>query len=755
MSKLSFIQSAKKYFWRLSLILLVLITFLIIYLDSLVKNEFDQQSWSIPAKVFARPLAFSEGKKLNYIDLKSELNLLGYRKKVKAVNQGEFEEYNDGQKQNTLVINTRRFKFWDGVQPEQILEVTINDGIVTKLKDFSSQKKVNFLRLDPLSLGNIQAGRAGSFNNEDRQLVTLEQLPDYFVTTLLNTEDRDFYNHWGVSIKGIARAAWSNISQGALRQGGSTLTQQLMKNHFLSRERSLWRKFREAIMSLLTEFHYDKNVILEAYINEVYLGQNNSTSIHGFSRASEFYFDKPINKLNLSQIALLVGMVKGPSLYNPRRNPEIAKQRRNLVLKQLKTSGLITEEAFDYAVSRTLQVVAKAKKRTSKVPAFMGYVKRELRNEYSLSELNNKGLRLFTSLDPLVQKNAEQSLTDRLNIIESGRKRENRNLQGALIVSDVSTGDILAMVGDRNPNYIGFNRAIDANRQTGSVIKPFVYLTALKQSKRFNLLSPLLDESFSLEGTDGSLWEPKNYDGTSHGEVELREGLINSYNLATARLALDVGIDEIVDTITEIGFDREFPAFPSMALGAKEMSPLEVLRLYQVIANNGTAIRSTGLIAVQDHQGNLLQRYQRKIENPVDKETVFFVKYLLTQVAKRGTAKNISQTFKSMIYAGKTGTTNDLRDSWYAGFGESKLAVVWLGRDDNQPSQLTGATGALKVWRDLFLKLNEPSVNLALPDELVWGYKNEGFFSSFSDCQNKDLIPFYEDQLPKDYKVCN
>jgi len=366
---------------------------------------------------------------------------------------------------------------------------------------------------------------------------------------------------------------------------------------------------------------------------------------------------------------------------------------------------------------------------------------------------------LFTSLDPLVQKNAEKSLTERLKQIEIGRTKENKNLQGALIVSDVSSGDILAMVGDRNPNYIGFNRAIDAYRQTGSVIKPFVYLTALKQSERFNLLTSLLDESFSLEGTDGSLWTPKNYDAKSHGEIELKEGLINSYNLATARLALDVGIDEIVETITDAGFDRDFPAFPSMALGAKEMSPLEVLRLYQVIANNGTAIRSTGLIAVQDHQGNLLQRYQRQVDNPVDAETVFFVKYLLTQVVKRGTAKYIGQTFNKAshtgkVYAGKTGTTNDLRDSWYAGFGENKLAVVWLGRDDNQPSQLTGASGALRVWRDLFLKLNEPGVDLSLPEELVWGYKNGGFFSSFSSCKDKELIPFYEEQLPDGFKVC-
>lgn len=753
MSKQPFFKKIKKYFWRVSLILFCFLFFLVIYLDSLVKDEFKQQAWSIPAKVFARPLSFSEGSRLTLKNIKDELTLLGYRQVIKATHQGEFELYNDSQNQATLVINSRRFNFWDGVQPEQILEVTIKDGVIIKLKDFSTQKMVNFLRLDPLSLGTIQAG-GDSLINEDRQLITLEQLPEHFITSLLNTEDRDFYNHWGISFKGIARAIWSNMAKGSFVQGGSTLTQQLMKNHFLSNERSLWRKFKEAIMAVLTEIHYDKNVILEAYINEVYLGQNNNVSINGFSRASEFYFDRPLEKLNLSQVALLVGMVKGPSYYNPRRNADMAKKRRDLVLELMKDNGLITDENYTDAISLTLQVISKPKTHTSNVPAFMGYIKRELRQEYTLSEINNKGLRLFTSLDPLVQKQAEVSLSQRLNQLESGRSETNKDLQGALIVSDISTGDILAMVGDRDPDYVGFNRAIDAYRQTGSVIKPFVYLAALSQSEKFNLLTPLLDDDFSLTGSDGSLWTPKNYDNTSHGKIELREGLINSYNLATAKLAIDVGVDNVVSTIKKIGFERNLPAFPSMALGAEEMSPLEVLKLYQVLANDGEAIQSTGLIAVQDHQGNLLQRYKRNARNPIDEDSAFLIKYLLTEVVKRGTAKSIGQVFPNKQFAGKTGTTNDLRDSWYVGFGENKLAVVWLGRDDNQPSQLTGASGALKVWQDLFSQMNEPGVKLSLPQGLVWAYKKGGFFSGFTNCKNKELLPFYIEQIPESYSVC-
>lgn len=738
-------KKIKAFIFRLFIIGFLFSIILSVYLDSMVRNEFNQQAWEIPAKIFARPLSFSLGKKLSIKELKLELDLLGYRSVIKAINPGEYEQYG-----STFVIKVRAFQFWDGKQPEQVLEVTIKNNEIVELKDFASQKMVNFLRLDPLSLGSINAA-----NLEDRQLITLQQLPKYFTAALLNTEDRNFYNHWGLSPRGIARAIWSNLSNKELRQGGSTLTQQLMKNHFLSNERTLWRKFREAIMAVLTEVHYDKNIILEAYVNEVYLGQDRATGIYGFSRASEFYFDQPLQKINLSQVALLIGIVKGPSYYNPRNQPQRAKQRRDLVLSQMYVNGLISEKEHKRAVSKTLQVVAKPKARNSRIAVFISYIKRELGQEYSLSELNSKGLRLFTSLDPLLQKKSEQTLSNQIKQIEKRHKKQVNKLQGAIIVSDIQSGDILAMVGDRNPNYFGFNRAIDAYRQTGSVIKPFVYLTALQQSEKFNLISPLEDKSFSLKGNDGSVWTPKNYDHKTHGMVELQQGLINSYNLTTARLALSVGINNVVNSIIDAGFERELPAYPSIALGAKEMSPLEVLRLYQTIANDGVGVRATGLIAVQDHQGKLLQRYRRKAVSRLDPQAVFLLKYLLTQVTANGTAKSIGKYFTKKDYAGKTGTTNDLRDSWYVGFGGEKVSVVWLGRDDNKPTGLTGASGALMVWRDLFSKLNEPSVDFTLPEGIVWGYKKQGFFASFGSCKKKPLIPFYDQRLPPNYKICD
>lgn len=747
MTKLTMLNRFKSFIFKLALIGAFILLFLTIYLDSQVRNEFDQQAWEIPAKVYARPLTFSLGQPMLLTDLVKELSLLGYRKNIKALSNGEFEKYD-----NTLIINTRSFKFWDGDQASRVIQVTITDSKISLLKEFSSQQSLNYVRLDPLLIGSIQTNP--NVTGEDRQLVKLKSLPTHFVSALLVSEDRNFYQHWGVSLKGIARAFWSNLSEGEIRQGGSTLTQQLMKNHFLSNERSLWRKGQEAIMAMLTEWHYDKDIILQGYINEVYLGQSQTTAIHGFARASEFYFDRKLSQLNLSQIALLVGMVKGPSYYNPRNNPERAKQRRDLVLTQMLEHDLIDPDSYQDAKNKSLMVVAKPPIRTSRVPAFMGVIKRELSNDYSASELSKDGLKLFTSLDPLVQRSAEKALSERLSKLNDPEKL----LQGAIIVTDVTSGEILSVVGDRYPNYIGFNRALDAYRQTGSVIKPFVYLTALQRPEDFNLVSEINDQSFSLSGTDGSEWTPNNYDHLEHGDAQgniaLSEGLINSYNIATARLAIKVGIEEVTDTIVETGFSRELPAFPSIALGSKEMSPFEVVELYQTIANQGVAIKPQALIAVQDQFGNLLNRYPRKSKQVVDPEAAYLIRYLLTEVTQRGTAKSLSWQFPNINLAGKTGTTNDLKDSWFAGFDESKLTVVWVGRDDNKPTGLTGASGALKVWAD-FYKLSQPnSVQLTPPVGIVFGYKPEGLFSRFTACNKQKLIPFYQSHLPQDYQVC-
>ena len=751
---MSFVKKTKSFLFRLFLIGTIVLLFLVIYLDAKVSKEFQQQAWDIPAKVYARSLSFSLNKNLTVQDLIQELNLLGYRQKIKALSSGEFEVY-----QQTFVIKTRGFKFWDGEQKSRTIQLSIRGGKIWSLMDFSTNVAINYLRLDPLLLGNIQVSNLSKM--QDRQLIKLVDLPEHFVNALLAVEDRNFFQHWGLSIRGIARAAWSNIKGGKITQGGSTLTQQLIKNHFLTNERSVWRKANEVIMALLTEYHYDKNTILQSYVNEIYLGQNANIAIHGFARASEFYFDQKISDLNLAQSALLIGLVKGPSLYNPRRQPKRARERRDLVLTQMLEQGVITRARYNLALSRSLMVVSKPPMKNSRVPALMGLVKRELANDYDSNAIKKDGLKLFTSLDPVVQKKAEKALKLRIEKLDG--KKANRQLsellQGAVIVSDIVSGEIRAIVGDRNPNFAGFNRAIDAYRQTGSIIKPAVYLAALQQPDNFNWMTPILDTKFSLTGSDGSVWQPQNYDREEHGDkkslVPLAEGLINSYNLATARLAMKVGIDEVVDTIHELGFERALAAYPSIALGSKEMSPLEVSRLYQVIANSGESVTPQVLIAVQAQNGKLLKRYVKTSQQVVEREAAVILRYLLNQVAKRGTAKSLSWSFPNMELAGKTGTTNDLKDSWFAGFDGKYLAVVWLGKDNNQTTGLTGASGALRVWADLFEQLGPNPIDLSTPENVSLAYREGDLFSKLSSCTSKKLVPFYADFIPEGYRVCH
>ncbi len=746
-----FFYRLKSFLIKLTIIAFVLIAFLTVYLDSIIKNEFRQQAWDIPAKVYARSLVFTLGQELNIDSLKQELQLLGYRKKIKALAGGEYEIYGNQNSKQTLVIRTRPFSFWDGKLASQSIQITIANSLITQLINFSTKSNLNYVRLEPLSLGDIQLTSRNNF--EDRQLIKLSDLPSNFIQTLLVMEDASFFEHWGLSVSGIGRAVWSNLKGGKIVSGGSTLTQQLIKNHFLSSQKSFLRKGKEALMALLTEIHYDKNTILEAYINEVYLGQNRQVAIHGFSRASEFYFDLPINQLESFQMALLIGIVKGASYYNPRTNPQRAIKRRNLVLKRMLDNGLISSKQYQSDRSRSLAVVAKAPIRTSRNPAFMGLVRKELSEFYSVASLKRDGLRIFTSLDPIKQLQAEASLKQRISRLD-----KNNQLQGALILSNYKSGEILAVVGDKNPNYIGFNRAINAFRQTGSIIKPFVYLTALQKPSQFNLMTMISDKKFTLTGSDGSIWSPNNYDKVEHGDtnlnVPLELGLINSYNLATASLALSIGVESLVKTIEDFGFEREITAYPSIALGSKEMSVFEVLGLYQVIANNGITVKPSAILAVQDQGGNLLNRYSRESDAIIDEEPAFLIRYLLSKVTREGTAKRISQSFPNKILAGKTGTTNDLKDSWYAGFDNEQLAVVWLGRDDNQSINLTGSSGSLLVWSDLFEKMGVKSLDLSAPENIIFGYKDDGFFASFKDCKKKKIVPFYQNYFPVDYKIC-
>lgn len=721
--------------FRSSLIVVVMLAGLVIYSDAEIQRKFATNRWLVPAKVYARPKLLMVGEPLSEKNLLWELTQLNYRKVIKANRPGEFEQYG-----SEFIIYIRGFQFTDGFSKPRKVSLILRDGVIDELHHIEGETQSDMTRLEPLFIDRINP-----LVSEDRELVKLDKVPPLLIDALIASEDRAFFDHMGISFRGIARALSQNVSQGKVTQGGSTLTQQLVKNYFLTNERTLWRKVREAIMSVTLEARYSKDDILQAYINEVYLGQDGGRAIHGFAKASRFYFDRDISQLNLSQVATLVALIRGPSYYDPRRHPERALERRNLILDLLLEFNDIDETQWSQAKQKSLQVIPSTQVSTSRMPAAIGLIRRQLKQRYSLEQLQHHDLSVFTTIDPLVQQRAENALEQRVDWLTQNYPSVPKSLQGAMVVSDRFSGDILAVVGDKNPDYAGFNRAIDAYRQTGSAIKPFVYLTALQRANEFTLVTEVEDRPFSLTATDGSKWTPENYDKESHGQVTLAEAMTQSYNLSTARVAMRVGIENVIDNLYDFGFRRELYAFPSLALGAQEMSPWELLKLYQVLASGGMKVDSNIISSVVNAEGKILDRYPITAERVVSEEATYLTNRLLQMVVEQGTAKNLGQQLPGLKVAGKTGTTDDLKDSWFAGYSENYLSVVWLGLDDNQPMLLTGSNGALRVWGDFIKTVETQPLVLMQPSGIVRA--KSGWFG--------DCVPFVAGYLPDDYDPCS
>ncbi|SEM57949.1 penicillin-binding protein 1B [Pseudomonas sp. NFIX51] len=728
---------------KLGLVALVVLAGFAVYLDAVVQEKFSGKRWTIPAKVYARPLELFVGQKLSKDDFLTELDALGYRRE--SVVNGPGAASVSG---NTVELNTRGFQFYEGMEQAQPVRVRFSGDYVAELSG-SKGSKLAVVRLEPLLIGGLYPK-----NLEDRILIKIDQVPPYLLETLVAVEDRDFYSHFGVSPKSIARAVWVNTSSGAMRQGGSTLTQQLVKNFYLTNERSLSRKLTEAMMALLLELHYDKREILEAYLNEVFVGQDGQRAVHGFGLASQFFFSQPLAELKLHQIALLVGMVKGPSYYNPRRYPERALERRNLVLDLLAQQGVATPEQVEAAKKMPLGVTKRGSLADSSFPGFLDLVKRQLREDYRDEDLTEEGLRIFTSFDPILQMKAEASVGDTFKRL-AGRKGSDE-VEAAMVVTNPETGEVQAMIGSRQAGFAGFNRALDAVRPIGSLIKPAVYLTALEKPSQYTLTSWLSDEAFSVKGGDGQVWKPQNYDRRSHGTVFLYQGLAHSYNLSTARLGLEVGVPNVLKTLGRLGVTREFPAFPSMLLGAGGLSPMEVATMYQTLANGGFNTPMRGIRSVLTAEGEPLKRYPFQIQQRFDPGSIYLIQSAMQRVMREGTGSSVYNVLpRSLALAGKTGTSNDSRDSWFAGFSQDLLAVVWLGRDDNGKTPFTGATGALQVWTSFMRKADPLPLDMPQPDNVVqaWVDSRTGQGSD-ANCPGAVQMPYIRGSEPPPGPAC-
>ncbi|MDC9593310.1 bifunctional glycosyl transferase/transpeptidase [Xenorhabdus sp. IM139775] len=678
------------FLWLLLKIFIVLAVITVIYgfyLDNKIRQRIDGKVWDLPAAVYGRVVNLEPGMNYSKDEMVQLLEGMQYRKVTKITREGEFMV-----KGNSIEMLRRPFDFPDGQEGQIQARLSFENNHLAGIENIDNQRQFGFFRLDPKLITMMQ-----SANGEQRLFVPRKGFPDSLVRTLLETEDRYFYEHGGIRPLSIARAALANLMAGRTVQGGSTLTQQLAKNLFLSNERTLSRKVNEALMAILLDARYSKDRVLELYLNEVFLGQSGDEQIHGFPLASQYYFGSPISELTLDQQALLVGMVKGASVYNPWRHPQKALERRNIVLKILQSRNIITQKEYDTLSARSLGVKPKSESLTPQ-PAFMQLVRQELQEKLGDKVNDLSGVKIFTTLDPVAQDAAEGSVEEGVTALRKTRKVA--DLEGAMVVVDRFSGEVRAMVGGSQPQYAGFNRALNARRLIGSLAKPATYLTALSQPDKYRLNTWLSDEPLSVPQAGGKPWEPKNFSRTFSGRVMVIDALARSMNVPTVNLGLDVGLDRISSTLVSLGIPaKEIQQIPAMLLGAISLTPMEMAQEFQTIASGGNRAKLSALRSIIAEDGTVIYQSYPQAERVVPPQAAYLTLYGMQQVIARGTGRSLTGKYGQYNLAGKTGTTNDLRDSWFTGIDGKEVVVVWTGRDNNGPTNLTGATGALTIYR--------------------------------------------------------
>ncbi|NBB92119.1 MAG: penicillin-binding protein 1B [Gammaproteobacteria bacterium] len=705
------------------------------WLDRQVSLRFADRHLAEASRVYARPLELHDGLAISRRDLLVELEAAGLRS-GSPDQPGRFRA--DGER---IEMHAPAFEFPDGRQAPRRVVVRLRDGAV-EMPDAAA-----VLRLPPAELGRIMP-----LGDRVRTPLEIDEFPALLVTGAQAVEDRRFKHHGGIDLRGLARALWANLRAGEVVQGGSTITQQLVKNLFLSPERSLLRKFNEAIMAVSLEWRFSKAEILEAWLNEVYLGQDGRRAIHGFGRAAEYYFGQPVEALDAGQIALLVGMVRGASWYHPLRNPDRARERRDLVLAMFRDTGLIDPATYRRQQASGLGLRPSLRSGATPYGAFLDLVGRQLRADYRERDLRGTGLRIFTTLSPSAQAVAELALSEGLSRVEP----EAQSLQGAIVLIEPGSGEARALVGDRVRGRHGFNRALDARRQVGSVIKPLVYLLALADPDAFTLVTPVEDRPLTVPVPGSEAWRPVNHDATSHGTVPLLEALARSYNQASVRIGLAVGVDALFGLMRQLGVAPGRAAHPAAFLGAVDLTPLQVAQLYQPIAAEGYSTPIRAVRDVVDRDGRSIARYPLRLRPLPQRDALALLDFALRRVVTHGTASALPRLLGSDPgIRGKTGTTNDQRDAWFVGYTADWLGVVWAGRDDNRPAGVGGASTALPIWADLFSRLPLRPVRPARPEAVEWFWIDwpEPLLAD-EDCDGALAVPFIAGSQPEALSEC-
>ncbi|MFH1829618.1 MAG: PBP1A family penicillin-binding protein [Pseudomonadota bacterium] len=689
--------------WRITKVLIVLIIIGSVALayhmrkiDRLIETKFDKpRKWDLPSRVYSDAEYLYPGLNIKVRKIIAKLDRLGYRNTgEKIVGPGDYSI-----NENRLELYLHNFAYPNEDFRGFPVKLELDSGLIKNITRTDEDKPIELIRLEPEEVASIYTDKM-----ESRTLVTLKEVPEHLVQSIILIEDERFFEHGGVDPMGILRAMLVNLKSMRIVQGGSTLTQQLVKNFFLYPKRSFIRKLNEALIASRIEKHHTKSEILEAYLNEIYLGQRGTTSVSGVEEASRLYFGKSASQLTTGECALLAGMIKSPNLYNPITHPKKAKERRDFVLKRMLEQGFFTKEQYEKALAEKI-VTPKVKTRIFIAPYFIDFVKRQLADLYPPEVLQTEGLRIFTTLDMFMQLAAERALEEELINIEKDNahvlpKDHEEPLEACLVAVQPSTGYVRALVGGRDYSRSQFDRCTQALRQPGSTFKPFVYLTALdprRSKKMFTPATLLEDTSFEVK-SGGKMWRPRNYDKKEHGYVTLREALEKSYNIATAKVAIEAGLDNVVETAREAGISSELIAVPSVALGAFEVNPMEMASAYTIFPNAGIRAEPISIINVMTKDGQVLEKKSIRMKREFDAAPVFLTTNIMKGVMDNGTGAGARARGFTAIAAGKTGTTSDYKDAWFVGFTPELLALSWVGYDDNATMNMSGSRAALPIW---------------------------------------------------------
>jgi penicillin-binding protein 1B len=676
-------------------------------LEEQVAERFSGQHWKLPSLIYSDSTMLYPGARLDEIGFFERLAQLNYHR----VDPGQVRlrgEYSFDEKQGSLVLFMHRFRYPYYDFAGALVRLKISPlSTIESIEDVATDKPEYLIQLEPELLGTIHQG-----NWEQRRVVPLSNIPRVFVNAVLAAEDHRFYEHHGVDLARTTQAAWIDLTAHHVVQGGSTLTQQLMKNFFLSSKRDWHRKITEALMAYITEKRYSKDEILELYLNDIYLGQRGPEGIYGVWEASQSYFSREPRDLTIGQMATIAGMIRSPNRFNPLRHAENAVMRRNEVLAAMLRDGYISQTAYGLAVTEPLRTREPySDTKTNDAPYFTDYVKQELAERYPPSVLTGEGLRIFTTLDVHMGKLAEQALEHNLANLEDQhpslrRKEKNQQLESCLVALEPQTGKIRAMVGGRDYRQSQFNRVTQSHRQPGSAFKPITYLAALQETydgghRQFLPTSHIDDKPFTWQSGITS-WTPKNYKDHYFGRVTLQFALQESLNSATLRLAHEIGLHRVMAMASKLGFS-DLPHYPSVVLGGVEVEPMQLAAMYAVLANEGREVQPHAVTTVVDAKGQLIEGHELRAEELLPPEVAYSMVLMLKRVIKHGTGVRVLKAGFLRPAAGKTGTTNDSVDAWFAGFTPNLLAVVWTGFDQKEALGLTGAEGSLPAWTE-FMK---------------------------------------------------